>query len=147
MESESDASSSTMRTWAVRSVGIRWLDRLDWVGSISELPELSGEQEPDLLGDVDGVVSDPFELAGADVHPQPPVETIGIRAQRCDLFVHAHVQSVDGIVHLRQPQTELEVPPRERLQGDPDHRANDVAHLLEMGHDGGAPGEVPDGHR
>src|SRR3954447_25620091 len=122
MESESDASSSTMRTWAVRSVGIRWLDRLDWMGSIRELPELSGEEEPHLFGDVDGVISDPLELAGDDVHAQAPVETIRIRAQRCGLLVHPHVQTVDGIVHLRQLQAELEFPSRERLQRDADHR-------------------------
>src|SRR3954464_13889237 len=109
MESESDASSSTMRTWAGRSVGIRRRDRLDRVGSIRELPELSGEEEPHLFRDVDGMVSDPLELPGDDVHAQAPVEAIGIRAQRGDLLVHPPVQPIDGVVHLREPQTELEV--------------------------------------
>src|SRR5437588_3781982 len=68
--SASAGSSSTSRTFTataapVASRGMR---------GVGELAELSGEQEGNLLADVDRVVAHPFELAGHHVHPDPPLQ-------------------------------------------------------------------------
>src|SRR3990170_4560288 len=46
------------------------------VGCIGELLELAGQQERDLLSDVDGVVAHPLELSGDDHHADRPLQDV-----------------------------------------------------------------------
>src|SRR5581483_6906964 len=112
--SANDSSSSTTRMRAV-SAGVG--SEVDGVRGIRELPELAGEEEPDLLADIDRVIAHPLELPGDQDHPEPPVERIRIPGERRDLLVHAEVQAVNRIIHRRQAKAQVEVARPERLHG------------------------------
>src|SRR5256885_14070372 len=101
------------------------------MGGIGELAELARQEERHLLADVDGVVADPLELPGHDVHPDPPLEASRVPRQLHDLPVHSAVQIVDRVVHHGELLTELEVSPGERVDRGSHHADHDVAHLLE----------------
>src|SRR6266542_4502714 len=92
MLSASEGSSSTIRT---RTPEAPAGSAVAVVRGVGELTELSGQQEPDLLGDVHGVVPNPFQLAGHHVHPDPPLEGGGVApAEGQDLPVQVPVQHV-----------------------------------------------------
>lgn len=44
------------------------------VRGVAELVEVAGHQESDLLGDIDRVVADPFDLSRDDMHADAPFE-------------------------------------------------------------------------
>src|SRR5215217_936126 len=113
-ESASDSSSSTTRI-RVPSGCIR--GHATGMGRVGELAELARDQERDLLADVDGVVAHALERTGGQVHVHAPFQRPRLVRELGDLEVHVAVQPVDRIVHLRQPQAELEVATAQRVQG------------------------------
>src|SRR6266567_2728291 len=113
-----------------------------WVRGVGELTELPGQKESNLLGDVNGVIADPFQLPCHHIHADPPLQLLGVRGQADDLLVHPPIQLVHGIVHLGELQAQLEVPLHERFDRGAEHLSHDVGHLLEVAEDGGVRGQV-----
>ena len=70
------------------------------VRGIAELLEHSGDEEGDLLPDVDSVVADPLDEAGHQVHLDgPPEHGLVVRGSE-DLSKHSSVEPVDRLVPL-----------------------------------------------
>ena len=69
-----------------------------WMRGVGELPELARDDEGDLLGDVDGVVTDPLDLPRHHIHPDPPLQDPRVvgRLHDVDVLEHAPVAEVDG---------------------------------------------------
>src|SRR3990172_4320413 len=99
-----ETSSSTTR---IRTLSVDIGDDAAGVRGVGELPELPREQERNLLGDVDRVVSDALEGSRGKVHVHPPVERLRIARELRHLEVHVPVEAIHGVVHRRQPKAHL----------------------------------------
>src|SRR5688572_6853587 len=99
IDSAREASSSTTRIRPWPSAPRAHLR----MGCVGELLELAGQEERDLLPDVNGVIAHPLELARDDHHPDRPLQDVLIVGAGGNLPVHAPVQAVHRVVHLGEP--------------------------------------------
>ena len=65
------------------------------MGGVGELAEQAGDDERDLLADVDGVVADPLEGAGDEDHVHRPLARVGVVA--ADVEGHPEDLAVEAI--------------------------------------------------
>src|SRR5688572_23301033 len=82
---------------------------------VCELTKFTGDEEGDLFAYIDRVISNPLDLPRNHVHPDSPLEQLGIRSKGQNLWKHSAVEPVDRVVHRRQLHTKLQIPSRKCL--------------------------------
>ena len=101
---------------------------------VLELPEEPGDDEGDLLADVDRVVADPLDRPRRKQHRHRPFATVGIVADLQRQAEAVAVEVVDDVVLLHQVARHLHVAFFESPLGLADQRARLAAHAEDQLH-------------
>jgi hypothetical protein len=100
--------------------------------SVGELAALGGENERDLLGDIDGVIRDTLETPGDQDVPESQLVLVWIALGRERGLEHLAVELVDLVILHVDPQSDTEVAGSKRLHGVTQLRASKVSHREQL---------------
>jgi polyphosphate kinase-like protein len=98
---------------------------------VGEFAELAGHEIGGLLADVHGVIADPFETAGDEDHPQPPLPLRLVAPEVEDALDRTAVGAVDQLVEVDKRGGRFEIAPLEGFERNADHLFRPLPHFLE----------------